>query len=52
MACKIKLVDFSEIDDKMMLIVLEGSVRYRDKTFTVGQLVNREPIKKSEVEGW
>ena len=36
----------------MMLIVLEGSVQSKGKVFTTGQLVNREPVKKSDLEGW
>ena len=50
MARKLKLLDLSELDDKMMVIVLEGSVYYRDQVFTTGQLVNRDKIRVSEIE--
>jgi hypothetical protein len=41
MARKIKLVELNEIDDKLMVIVLEGQLRYKGELFTTGQLINR-----------
>lgn len=47
MARKLRLVDLHEIDSKMMVIVLEGSLKYQGQLFNVGQLLSREPIKVS-----
>ena len=41
MARKIKLVELYELDDKMMVILLEGSLRYKGQVFLSGQLLNR-----------
>ena len=49
MARKIKLVELYEMDDKMMVIILEGSLKYRGQVFVAGQLVNREEMKIREI---
>ena len=49
MARKIKLVELYEMDDKMMVIILEGSLKYRGQVFVAGQLVNREEIQIREI---
>lgn len=41
MARKVRLVELHEIDNKMMIILLEGTIKYRGELITTGQLVNR-----------
>jgi hypothetical protein len=41
MSRKVKMVELSELDGKMMVIVLEGCLKYKGQLYGSGQLVNR-----------
>ena len=52
MACKIKSVELNEIDDKLMVVVLEGHVKYRGEIYTTGQLVNRGEMQPGMISDY
>lgn len=49
MARKVKMIELFEIDDKMMIIILEGSCKYRGQLYTAGMLMNRQEMKLHEI---
>lgn len=49
MAKKVRLVELEELDEKMMVVVLEGECFYEGKPYRAGQLINRKPLKTSDI---
>ena len=49
MARKVKMIELFDVDDKMMVIVLEGSCKYKGHLYTAGMLVNRQEMNIHEI---
>ena len=47
LAKKVRLVDRDEIDEKMMIVVLEGECYYLGQMYPAGHLINRGHLKPS-----
>lgn len=47
LAKKVRLIERDEIDEKMMIVVLEGECYYLGQMYPAGHLINRGHLKPS-----